>query len=175
MSVRASEEWLEQYKEQHPDRVSGGADEPNSGPHAGAGGGAGGTPTPGNGGPADGHAPAVRAARIRVPAVPPSLNEIIRMHWSDLRKKKKAWATLVRSQQREGVHTPVQFTYHMARPGLLDMDNLYGSSKILIDALVRAGVLPDDDPQCVASIEASQERAGDDEEYVLMQLQTLDS
>lgn len=98
--------------------------------------------------------------RFSVTAVPPTLNELLRMHWSDVQDQKDTWAALVGVKVDSTVRTPVRITYVRQSSGRMDLDNLYASLKVPLDGLVHAGILPDDDPESVSSIRAKQ-RQGD--------------
>lgn len=91
---------------------------------------------------------------IEIPYATPSLNRWQRMHFHERRRVKKemvmivglalhgrvGWRTAARKRE-------VKITRYSART--LDVDNLVGGCKPLVDALVTAGVLVDDSPEWV--------------------------
>lgn len=171
MSVRASSEWLEQYKQDHPDRVGDGADAPQNGAGAGHG------HTQGAQAQATqaAHTPCTRSVRVRVPVLPPTTNELMRMHWSKRHKKTKAWKRVMKAKSLDGIHTPVHLDFELWTSGQRDVDALYTSAKMPIDGLVAAGVLPDDDPACIESMGATQHTCPQGEGRVALHLRTVDT
>lgn len=99
---------------------------------------------------------------IHIPHLAPGLNGkrgLIRMHWSERKSLTRLWTTLVRAS----VMTPprltscdLTYTRHTTR--LMDWDNLAGSCKIPLDALVHAGILVDDAPEVIRTLTVRQER-----------------
>lgn len=97
-------------------------------------------------------------ARVTVTLVvdhppPPSLNRWQRMHWAARRRTMADWHLLlgdarVRAQcpRFDKAHVVVRF-YHRGR--VRDADNAI--PKVLLDNLVKLGVLPDDNPQVILS------------------------
>jgi len=171
MSVRASSEWLEQYKQDHPDRVDESASSPQSG--------ASGTGSRPQGTQAHGtqaaHTPCTRAVHVHVPVLPPTTNELMRMHWSKRHKRTKGWKRAIKAKSPDSIHTPVHLDFELWTSGRRDVDALYTSAKMPIDGLVAAGVLPDDDPQCIASMSATQHTCSQGEGRVALHLETLDT
>jgi len=102
-----------------------------------------------------------RASRVRVEidAISPTMNQLLKMHWSDVQEQKDIWTALITAKTKETVETPARLTYVRFSTGEMDIDNLYASLKVPIDAAVHAGVLPDDDPNCISSITAKQRAA----------------
>mgnify|MGYP000412064716 CR=1 FL=1 len=164
MGVRADSDWLEEYAQEHPDRVPDEAAQNRSeSTHSSTG-------TSARELEERRHAPTLHGARARIGAVPESLNKLLRMHWSERHDHKRTWTTLVGAHIGGGVHCPVRLRYHRAGSRLLDIDNLYGSAKVVIDALVHAGILPDDDPTCVAEVIASQKRVPRTDTHTILTL-----
>jgi hypothetical protein len=82
-----------------------------------------------------------------IPWVPPSNNEIQRMHWTDQRRlvqTSAAWilCAVPKPEVREFRRVRVRITMHRKRA--LDPDNAHGAVKPLLDAMVRLGFLADD-------------------------------
>lgn len=91
-------------------------------------------------------------------AVPPSNNELKRMHWAKYRRIRESFAWVL---QRELIRTgfpclPCQapkmrvlitIHSHVARARRLDSDNLWGGCKPLIDAMRDAGLIRNDSPK----------------------------
>jgi hypothetical protein len=92
----------------------------------------------------------VASYTITVPTVPPSLNQVLRMHWAKKRLLKKDWiAMIAHSLLLEGwrmkkvdVKQRVVITIHNART--YDKDNAYGSCKVILDAMKTLELLVDD-------------------------------
>lgn len=109
----------------------------------------------------DENADAERVERIEftITTIPPTFNQLLRMHWSDRTDAKETWTALIQSKTSERIRTPVRLEYNRVSSQTMDIENLYASLKVPIDALVRANVLPDDDPSCICSISATQTHA----------------
>ncbi len=90
---------------------------------------------------------------LDIPCAPPGLNVLMRMHWARRSAAAKKWRKLVWVARCQAVigkpvclsHARVTIT--RTSPRLLDEDNLYGSAKLLLDALVRNELIQDDSPQ----------------------------
>lgn len=94
-----------------------------------------------------------------IPALPPSLNRLLNMHWAKRGRIKEEWSRLVWAAYMEkyGDWTMVPPHEHGCRNVLLeyyfrtnrrrDADNY---QKIILDALVANGLLVDDSPEWVA-------------------------
>lgn len=90
---------------------------------------------------------------IQVPEVAPSLNRLMRMHWSARRRVLKKWEWIVYAEVYR-IGGPVALKYHgkvrvqiMRRSNhRLDPDNLHGAAKLVLDALKTAKVIEDDSP-----------------------------
>ncbi len=85
---------------------------------------------------------------IEIPEVAPSLNKLIRLHWAARRKLQQKWAWMVISKRPAITMAPKKAKVIINRqsPHLLDTDNLYGASKIIVDALKAAALIQGDDP-----------------------------
>lgn len=87
---------------------------------------------------------------FEVPAVPPSGNVWSRSHWAVQRQIKCDWQLLVLSAVRNlGIgqvnSASVTITIYFKENRRRDPDNFTATAyKLVLDALVRAGVLPDD-------------------------------
>jgi Holliday junction resolvase RusA-like endonuclease len=105
-----------------------------------------------------------RPIEFSVPMLAPSLNGskgLMRMHWATYKKVREKWTLLLRAQAN--LHRSVNkieqcevviFRHFASQP--LDLDNLYAASKIPLDALRHSGVLAEDDPSVVRSLECIQ-------------------
>lgn len=104
--------------------------------------------------------PETDALTLSVPVLAPSLNTLLRTHYRDRGRDRDKWTALLRhvaGRRRSAPPCAVAIVRRYAsRP--LDLDNLYAAAKVPLDALVRAGILPDDDPTCVASLTCTQEK-----------------
>jgi crossover junction endodeoxyribonuclease RusA len=87
---------------------------------------------------------------LKIVGIPPTLNEIRRMHFQQQAQEKKRWEQLVRIeakvQKLQPVETPVIITYrfHFKDNRRRDPDGYAYSAKSIQDGLVKSGILPDD-------------------------------
>ena len=83
--------------------------------------------------------------------VTPSLNTFMRQHWRDQRKQTWIWleylTVFAREWDQDSIYKKVKITRRSTK--LLDVDNLAGGCKCLIDALRKHGLIADDDPASV--------------------------
>jgi hypothetical protein len=97
--------------------------------------------------------PAPRIITLTVARASPSLNEINGRHWSHYRQEKRAWLDLIWVAKLEaGIHGMPMFeraAVRIERFGRrsLDVDNLTGGCKMLIDSLRALGLIADDSPE----------------------------
>lgn len=103
--------------------------------------------------------------RLRIPGIPPSQNELHRMHFHTESKARKEWKDTVYllavdAKNRSGWVAPsetvrVKALFLFPDQARRDPDNYTASLKPVLDGLVAAGVLDDDDFRHVAlSVEA---------------------
>lgn len=97
---------------------------------------------------------------VTIPELAPGMNVLMRMHfhtYADLRNK---WQTMLRvgfgTKRFKGASEVLIVRYHCGTP--MDLDNLWSTPKIPLDAMVRASILPGDDPGCVAALKVEQRR-----------------
>jgi hypothetical protein len=85
---------------------------------------------------------------IEIPEVAPSLNKLIRLHWAARRKLQQRWSWLILSKRPSIVTAPkkAKVVINRQSPKFLDTDNLYGASKMIVDALKHAALISGDDP-----------------------------
>ena len=86
---------------------------------------------------------------IRINNIPPTQNELRRMHYHQVASEKKEWERIVSIIVREQKIQPVdqvKVTYEFCFKDKKrrDPDNYAASAKMLQDGLVKAGILPDD-------------------------------
>lgn len=87
---------------------------------------------------------------LQIVGIPPTLNEIRRMHHFTQASEKKRWEQLVRIEARvqklQPVAGPVIITYrfHFKDNRRRDPDGYAYSAKSIQDGLVKSGILPDD-------------------------------
>lgn len=99
-----------------------------------------------------------KAVTLTVTEVVPSLNKLLRMHWSARRKliKKWQWLLWLEISRAGGLDTfpkgKVEVRITRSSYHALDQDNLNGSAKIVLDALKINRVIPDDSPHHIALI-----------------------
>ena len=114
---------------------------------------------------------------LRIPLVPKSPNGpegLLRMFWAKRANYNKYWIALVResmgrnfSCQPEGVRAYV--TIYQYRKRLLDHDNAWSSLKPCIDALVKVGIILDDDEES-ALFKMEQFKCGTQSPYTLIEV-----
>lgn len=106
---------------------------------------------------------------LRIGALPPGLNSsggrkhsgrtggLLNMHFSEYGEMKKQWASIIQNAVHMAVPTgwegygvgPVWMMVVRFSTGVMDVDNLYSSMKPVMDGLVRAGVMADDNSMIV--------------------------
>lgn len=97
---------------------------------------------------------------LNIPQLAPSLNGnkgLIRLHYQQYKKVKENWIWLIRAEPFDKVEgsCKVQINrYYASQP--LDIDNLYAACKVPLDALQRAGVIRDDNPDIVTALTCRQ-------------------
>ena len=97
---------------------------------------------------------------LDIPRLAPGLNALRGMHYHTYRKLRDVWQALVRasagrSRFKGRVRIAIERRY--AR-NPLDLDNLYASAKIPLDALQRAGIIPNDNPEILVSLSCTQRK-----------------
>ena len=95
--------------------------------------------------------------RLETPLIPKSLNNLLRMHWAARRRHERTWlghigvakaqAGVFKAPELERVEIHIQIM-HTGR-GILDEDNVWGGLKPMFDALVKVGILVDDNDQVI--------------------------
>ena len=96
-----------------------------------------------------------------VPLKAPSLNQLKNMHRHAYKDTRDDWQWMVEAAlpRIDLPLTPCSVVYerrYARAQHQMDIDNLYASAKIPLDALQRAGVLEDDAPDLVTSLTAMQ-------------------
>ena len=86
---------------------------------------------------------------IEIPETVPSLNIIMRLHWTSRRKLSQRWQWNILAARPAVFKNYPLSRVHITRRSkkLLDADNLYGSAKIVVDALKTARLIVDDSPR----------------------------
>lgn len=90
--------------------------------------------------------------KLTIPEATPSLNRLFGHHWTHRHQKRQHWQWLVRAARLKAKvflaeplpRAKVTITRHGRR--ICDPDNLIGGQKMLIDSLVREGILENDTP-----------------------------
>lgn len=104
---------------------------------------------------------------LKIGALPPGLNSsggggkhkkrsggLLTMHFSEYGEMKRQWASIIQNAVQHATplgwegygHGPIWMLIVRFSTGIMDMDNLYSSMKPVMDGLVRAGVMSDDNP-----------------------------
>lgn len=97
---------------------------------------------------------------LAVPMLAPGLNGsngLIRMHFTTYKKVKDKWTRAIRERCNARASTPCSILverYYATHA--MDLDNLYSTVKIPLDALRSSGVIPEDDPSCVEALKVVQ-------------------
>src|SRR5690606_297616 len=99
---------------------------------------------------------------LTIPYLAPGLNGskgLMRMHHQAYRQMRDKWVWLIRSEARGARFgkCAIRITRYNTGGGM-DPDNLVSTAKLPLDALRRAGVITDDDPLSVVSLEVRQEQ-----------------
>jgi crossover junction endodeoxyribonuclease RusA len=126
--------------------------------------------------------PRTRTISIPVVAKVCTLNH--RMHWRAQAPHKKAWRTAA-AQMAATLGTPTQrrlhgrwylwISYPVTSPSIRrDPDNWVLTSKWIIDGLVDAGVLEDDDSDHLVTLNATFHRAADNPNVIVCLTDTLE-
>ena len=100
--------------------------------------------------------------RIEIPEVAPMLNGkdgLMRMHWTKRRKLQEKWAALISSVTNTKLKGRVSITYTRSSVTAPDWDNLCASFKTIGDALVKNGVIEDDNPHVVVEFTPKWQKA----------------
>jgi Holliday junction resolvase RusA-like endonuclease len=97
-----------------------------------------------------------RVIILTIPKASPSLNTINGQHWNHYRQQKRAWLDLIWVAKLDaGIYGMPMFErakVSIERFGTrsLDVDNLTGGCKMLIDSLRQLGLIVDDSPAHIA-------------------------
>lgn len=89
---------------------------------------------------------------IEVPETPPSLNKWTKMHWAKSRGIKKRWEAMIAVLAKQAKapkfsKANINITYYFTTNHRRDKDNY--TPKFIMDGLVKAGVLVDDNTSLV--------------------------
>lgn len=86
----------------------------------------------------------------------PSMNVMLRKHWTADRKLKQHWTKLVwvavHGMKPQRPYSKARITITRVSPRVLDTDNCVGSVKHLCDGLRACGIIADDTPEHVELI-----------------------
>ena len=96
--------------------------------------------------------------RFTLDEATPSNNVIMRMHHRERTKQHQriAWAILAAVGSRRPMYERCRVIVTRYAPRQLDFDNMGGGLKFLMDGMVKAGLIVDDSPKCVESLELKQ-------------------
>ena len=96
--------------------------------------------------------------KLELPFATPSNNAVMRMHHRERTKQHEACTWQIKALGRFPRYERCHVTVTRYGSRLLDFDNMGGGLKFLMDALVKNGILADDSPKCVQSLELWQEK-----------------
>lgn len=106
---------------------------------------------------------AAEAQEITFPGWQPGNNGpkgLLRMGWRNRQRLAQYYDWQVAAARLRAMLAPVRLELvRYSAGGQLDFDNLVSTGKYPIDAIVRAGILPDDNPAVIAERSYTQERA----------------
>lgn len=96
-----------------------------------------------------------------IPELPPMLNGkggLLRMHWGQRKKLNEKWVWLIRAQRlhKHSGRVIVEFTRVSARRA--DLDNIAASFKPIGDALVKCGIVQDDNSGVITELRVKWEK-----------------
>jgi len=90
---------------------------------------------------------------------PPGINRLLRMHWAVRKKLQNNLVVEIQSAYPcDLIEGPVTVEYTRRSVRLMDWDNAAGSFKLIGDALVKCGILEDDNPKIIKEFKVDQER-----------------
>jgi Holliday junction resolvase RusA-like endonuclease len=109
--------------------------------------------------------------------IPPTQNELRRMHYQTIAKEKKSWEriiwAIVKEQKIQPVNTVlVTYEFWFKDRRRRDADNYAASAKMLQDGLVKAGILPDDNFEYVKELRIKHGGVSD-KPYILIHLDEI--
>lgn len=93
----------------------------------------------------------MKKVTLTINDVAPGLNVLKRMHYRNYMKLLEKWTWLIRSVTNERFKGRVSIVYTRSSVIAPDYDNLGASFKPIGDALVKNGVITDDNPHVVVS------------------------
>jgi hypothetical protein len=109
---------------------------------------------------------------LTIPAVPPTLNRVLRMDLRDKRDLLSLWVLEIRAAMGEPKKVPqckmrVVVTIHNSRA--YDKDNAYGACKVIFDAMKILGLIFDDREQFLDA-EVLQEKSSRTERHTVIEI-----
>jgi len=96
---------------------------------------------------------------IVVNELTPSLNKWQRMHWGKRAKIKEKWHWLIKAEKPKKHDGKVRINYIRVSTQPMDLDGVGGSFKAIGDALVKAGVIEDDNPYILRPLTVDWQKA----------------
>jgi len=118
-----------------------------------------------------------RSQEITFPGKVPGLNGaggLLRMHWRRAQQLKQGYLLLVKAGGLRSMLGPVRLELVRYSTGRdMDYENLTSTGKYPTDALVKAGILPDDNPQVIPERVYTQARCRPDEQRTVIRLTAL--
>ncbi len=93
-------------------------------------------------------------------------NGLLRAHWSARKKKKESWSWLFLAQTHVRFKGKVNITITRSyKTTKMDYDNLVSTGKVPLDALVKAGIIEDDNSKIIERIDYRQAKIGKNDNY----------
>ena len=101
--------------------------------------------------------------RLVFDKVPPTMNRMLNQHWAEYQHEKKGWVDRVLAEMGPWSGAPIKGRVHVHYDrgfcGIgADYDNAAASVKFLLDAIVKLGVVEDDNPEYISGLTISQTR-----------------
>ena len=113
--------------------------------------------------------------KFELPFATPSNNAVMRMHYRKRTQQHHDYTLEVKSlvsYQEVFKRCKITVTRHASRQ--LDWDNMGGGLKFLLDAMVKNGIIQDDNPKCVVSLDLKQEKCRRKEEKTVVEIEDLE-
>ena len=106
----------------------------------------------------------------------PSLNVMLREHFSARSKRKEKLCWLIKQQQPIKFKGKVRVRYIRHAIKLMDWDNHASSCKLVFDALKECGIITDDNPNVIVVFNPEQERVNKREnEKIIIKIEDYES
>jgi len=120
-----------------------------------------------------------------VPALPPAINRLLKMHWGAQRRRRDVWAReLIAVMKKEDIRAlkawgelgeKISVAMHVTTPQEYDEDNLSSVAKLPLDIMRNLGWIVNDDPRHLCFEKPSQERGKRAVRFTIRRVEKRDS